>query len=266
MARLACILAALLILAGCGYPSSKHPADPESRPILAPVEKHQPTPIYMQEQPDAPIVVQPLSTPEPPPPTTYMEVTTGGLATALSQKRLKCTARGITEKYDVAIRRAVKRYWSIERRVHWCWMKSVMWTESDFREDAVSSAGAAGLLQFVPGTWGEWSERIGMPQAEATDSKAAIRAGAAYMEYLMDFWIWARPQESTLVLATACYNAGCGNIHQAQKVADMSRHWYRSIRDGLPIVTGRHSEETWNYIDRIVNRYERLTGTTWVRY
>jgi len=50
------------------------------------------------------------------------------------------------------------------------------------------------------------------------------------------------------------YNAGKGNILKAQKVAEkknLNPNRWDSIEKTLPKITGKHSEETINYVQKI---------------
>ena len=68
-------------------------------------------------------------------------------------------------------------------------VSAVIWKESRFREDAVSSAGAVGLMQVMPETGGWISEKIGLEGYDATRLKEPeynIRLGCWYLSYLED--------------------------------------------------------------------------------
>ena len=188
---------------------------------------------------------------------------TSKFASSLERLNMPCEASGVPGKYDERMRRAVKRYWSIERRAYHCVLKAQAWTESDFREDVVSPVGAEGLFQFMPHTWEEWKHKVNLPGAKAKEAGASIRAGAAYMEWLQDRWLWNRTEKCRIELALASYNAGMGNIIKAQRESGMAVCWNDGISDALPRVTGHHAKETQDYVHRITTRYETLTGSEW---
>lgn len=77
---------------------------------------------------------------------------------------------------------------------------AVMATESAGRADAVSVAGAQGLMQLIPAT----ADRFGV--ADPFDPSENVRGGIAYLDWLMDRF------EGDAVLALAAYNAGEGAI------------------------------------------------------
>jgi len=77
---------------------------------------------------------------------------------------------------------------------------AVIAVESAGRVDAVSSAGAGGLMQLMPAT----AERFGV--ADRMDPKANIEGGVAYLEWLLERF------DRDVVLALAGYNAGEGAV------------------------------------------------------
>jgi soluble lytic murein transglycosylase-like protein len=100
--------------------------------------------------------------------------------------------------------------------------------ESGFDPDAVSPAGAQGLMQFMPGTWARFGR--GSP----FDPRAAIFAGAAYLRHLaLKLGSWP--------LALAGYNAG------GQAVVDF----------GYRIPPYR---QTQNYVPSVLAFYRQIVG------
>ena len=84
----------------------------------------------------------------------------------------------------------------------------VIWCESRFKPDAQSSAGACGLMQMTPTTFGEVLGRLELP--EDTDIFAPeqnIRCGAFYLRRLYDLY------DGNWETALAAYNAGMGNVN-----------------------------------------------------
>ncbi len=75
-----------------------------------------------------------------------------------------------------------------------------MHVESRGRPRALSSAGAMGLMQIMPGTWAMLTARHGLGR-DPFDSRANILAGAAYLRAM-----WDRYRDVRLMLAA--YNAG----------------------------------------------------------
>jgi len=65
------------------------------------------------------------------------------------------------------------------------WIYAVMRTESAGRISAVSSAGAMGLMQLMPGIWARQRARFGLG-ADPFDPRDNIMAGASYLRELYD--------------------------------------------------------------------------------
>ena len=83
---------------------------------------------------------------------------------------------------------------------------AVIAIESAGRTDAVSSAGAQGLMQLIPAT----ADRFGV--ADSMDPKANIKGGVTYLDWLL------KEFNRDPVLALAGYNAGEGAVREHQGV------------------------------------------------
>jgi len=81
------------------------------------------------------------------------------------------------------------------------WIYAVMRTESAGRIGTVSSAGAMGLMQLMPGTWARQRARFGLG-ADPFDPRDNIVAGTSYLRELYDSY--GAPG------FLAAYNAGSG--------------------------------------------------------
>ena len=98
-------------------------------------------------------------------------------------------------------------------------MLAVIGIESAGRIDAVSSAGAEGLMQLIPAT----AQRFGV--TDVTDPAQNIRGGVAYLDWLMTEF----DRDPLMVLAA--YNAGEGAVRANQGVPP-----YAETRDYVPKV------------------------------
>jgi soluble lytic murein transglycosylase-like protein len=96
---------------------------------------------------------------------------------------------------------------------------AVMGVESGGRADAVSSAGAEGLMQLIPAT----AERFGV--ADSKDPIQNIRGGVAYLDWLMKRF----DRDPLMVLAA--YNSGEGAVDANAGVPP-----YAETRDYVPKV------------------------------
>ncbi len=133
---------------------------------------------------------------------------------------------------------------------------AIIRAESSFQPRAVSHAGAAGLMQVIPGTWREVNGRIGACSGRHDgecgpgcyfDPELNIRVGTAYYAALV------RRYGGDLVLALAAYNAGpgavdrCGDVppypETREYVARVMAYWYGYA--GLPAPSGGPAAGRW---------------------
>lgn len=96
---------------------------------------------------------------------------------------------------------------------------AVIGIESAGRADAVSHAGAVGLMQLIPAT----ADRFGV--ADSTDPAQNIRGGVAYLDWLLDEF------DNDPLMVLAAYNAGEGAVRANQGVPP-----YAETRDYVPKV------------------------------
>jgi len=160
----------------------------------------------------------------------------------------------IPDRYDREINRAVATYWpDYPRPAAW---KAQLYQESRLDPRAVSPVGAAGLAQMMPGTWGDLTRELRLG-AVSPHHAIAIDAGAYYMAKLRRMWRAGRDPADRQPLAQASYNAGAGNIIEAQRVCNGARLW-AGIAVCLDEVTGTaHARETTTYVARIAG-YTRM--------
>ncbi len=94
---------------------------------------------------------------------------------------------------------------------NWTMLHAITRQESQFAQNAVSHAGARGLMQLMPATAREQAGKLGMSydvQALTLDGGYNLRLGDAYFGRLMDYFGGSYP------LAVAAYNAGAGNVNK----------------------------------------------------
>lgn len=87
----------------------------------------------------------------------------------------------------------------------------IMRQESQFDRNAVSGAGARGMMQLMPATAREEAGRQGLPydyMRLTSDPAYNMRLGTGYFGRMMDQW------QGNYVLAIASYNAGAGNVRR----------------------------------------------------
>jgi soluble lytic murein transglycosylase-like protein len=104
-------------------------------------------------------------------------------------------------------------------------LAAVAQEESNFEPNAVSHAGALGLLQVLPSTARELEIKLDSPSAN-------VLAGARYLRRMLDRF-------GSLELALAAYNAGPTAVEKAG---------------------GPPTQETRTYVDEIMQRWQKLAG------
>jgi len=129
------------------------------------------------------------------------------------------------------------------------WILAVMRQESLFRVDAVSRAGARGLMQMTPSTAIATAKRwhLPLPDKDGTfDPPMDVQRGAAHLRDLLDKY-------GQLGLTLAAYNAGAIPVARWAPTRAMDADvWIENIPYG----------ETRNYVQRIV---EHIVAFAWVR-
>jgi hypothetical protein len=100
-------------------------------------------------------------------------------------------------------------------------VRAVAWVESRFDRNAVSSAGAVGVMQLMPATAAQYGV------VDLTDPYENIRAGTEHLAGLMEQF------DGDLTLALAAYNAGAGAVRRHGGVPA-----YRETRNYVTKVRG----------------------------
>ncbi len=121
--------------------------------------------------------------------------------------------------------------------------------ESAGNPKAVSSAGAIGLAQVMPGTGREMADLLG-EKYDPTDSKQNVRLGQRYYDNQLEEFHDPR-------LALLAYNAGPGNVRAAIKrgIDPMvaSKGWFNEYKhdENGQDIPGTGTGSTYDYVNRI---------------
>jgi soluble lytic murein transglycosylase len=94
---------------------------------------------------------------------------------------------------------------------NWTLVHAIARQESQFAQNAISHAGARGLMQLMPGTAREEANRAGIQYMQASlidDASYNIRLGSNHIDRLLVRYNGSVP------LALAAYNAGPGNVNK----------------------------------------------------
>lgn len=120
--------------------------------------------------------------------------------------------------------------------------------ESNFKADAVSKAGAIGLMQILPSTFeSDIKPVLGIDKYGETalfDYMINIRSGTYYFAHLWEYC-------GDIKTALAMYNAGIGNVKRWLESNKYSRDGKTLIADRIPV------DETRRYVEAVMYYYEK---------
>lgn len=129
---------------------------------------------------------------------------------------------------------------------NWTMVHAISRQESQFAMNAISHAGARGLMQLMPGTAREQAGKLGLGYdmgALITDAEYNIRLGDGYFARMLSYYGGSYP------LAVGAYNAGPGNVNKWLAANGDPRtgaiDWVTWI-ERIPIY------ETKNYISKVL--------------
>lgn len=165
---------------------------------------------------------------------------------------------GQMSPYDDLIRPAADAV-----NVDWKLALAVIAQESSFRPDAVSFAGAVGLMQIIP------RFSLVSDQDKLMDPKTNIQEGMRYLNKHLSHYSYL-DRENQIALTLATYNAGMGHVADARRlvidsnkdpnnwddIAEallklMDRRYHRNARYGY--VRGT---ETVDYVQKVMAKYK----------
>jgi len=138
---------------------------------------------------------------------------------------------------------------------NWTLVHAIARQESQFAQNAISHAGARGLMQLMPGTAREEADRAGITYMQASlieDPEYNVRLGSNHIERLLARYNGSYP------LAIAAYNAGPGNVNKWLRENGDPR---TGAIDWLEWIEKIGFFETKNYVQRVLENavvYEQL--------
>ncbi len=95
-------------------------------------------------------------------------------------------------------------------RSAWALANGITRQESSFDQNAVSWAGARGMMQLMPATAREQAGKLGVgyDSNRLYDADYNVMLGSSYFQRMLDTW------DGSVPLAVASYNAGAGNVRK----------------------------------------------------
>lgn len=175
-------------------------------------------------------------------------------------------ATGTISRYDALFQRHASA-------IGWDWrlLAAQCYQESAFDPDAVSWAGAQGLMQIMPGT----ASLLGVTE-DIFDPERNIETAVRYLQKLNRTFADVGPQSSRIPFILAAYNGGASHVRDAMALAKKHGHnenvWRdvepyilllsepRYYRD--PVVKSGYlrGSETHDYVRNIMERWAQYRG------
>lgn len=175
--------------------------------------------------------------------------------------------KGIISTYDALFKEA-----ALQTGWDWRLIAAQCYQESGFDPNAVSGAGASGLMQLMPKT----ATQFGLPQAHIFNPTENVRTAAKVIRHLQASWTHIPDGHERIKFILASYNGGLGHIRDAQAltkkyggdpqrwddVSQYVRHlsqprYYRDpvVRHGYMI-----GSETAGYVESVLSRWQQYGG------
>ena len=128
----------------------------------------------------------------------------------------------------------------------WTMIHAIARQESQFAQNAVSHAGARGLMQLMPPTANEEAGKLGLAYSTSAlieDAGFNLQLGGSYFQRLLRYYNGSYP------LAIAAYNAGAGNVNKWLRANGDPRTGSVGWIDWLERIP---LSETRNYVQRVM--------------
>lgn len=154
-------------------------------------------------------------------PSTQQTAASGSFADVFADTASKVK---VPESMDAIFEEAAQRY-----QVPVALLKAVGKVESDFNPKAVSSAGAQGVMQLMPGT----AKDLGV--TDPFDARSNIMGGAKYLAQKL------KKYDGDIDLTLAAYNAGSGTVAKYGGVPSFTRKYIAKVKSymGQDLTTGK---------------------------
>ncbi|MEN8158373.1 MAG: transporter substrate-binding domain-containing protein, partial [Bacteroidota bacterium] len=184
------------------------------------------------------------------------------------------TYRNIHSEYYALGSGRISKYDEILKKesesIHWDWrlLASMVYQESRFNPEAVSWAGAFGLMQLMPRTARNYGVTI------ESSPRAQVRAGIQFIQWLDErFREVITDDQERLSFILAAYNVGYGHIQDARRLAEKNGSdpnlWIGNVEEWIlkksdPVYYNdkvvkygyARGSETYHYVREVLERYE----------
>lgn len=175
--------------------------------------------------------------------------------------------RGVISEYDDLFRSAATT-------AGWDWrlVAAQCYQESGFDPEALSGAGAQGLMQIMPGTAGDY----GLAKEKLTSPEDNVATAGRIINDLTQKLNDVPSPEERIKFVLAAYNCGLGHVRDAMALArkygrnqyawDDVAEYIRLLQDARyyrdPVVRSGYmdGEQTYNYVYSILDRYQEYGG------
>jgi membrane-bound lytic murein transglycosylase F len=128
--------------------------------------------------------------------------------------------------YDDLAKRYAERY-----GFDWRLLVALMYQESRFDPQALSAAGAVGLLQVLPST----ARELGV--SDPSDPEQGFQAGVRYLDWLRGRFSLDMGLPDRVAFTIAAYNAGYGHVADARRVAARNgwdtERWFDNVERAM---------------------------------
>ena len=156
-------------------------------------------------------------------------------------------------------------------QIDWDWklLAAMIYQESKFNHDAVSWAGASGLMQIMPKT----AEALGLDTLNEISVEDNIKTGVKYIKRMNKYWSeFIDDENERIKFILASYNVGLGHVKDAQRLATKYGKddliWDNNVAEYLlkkseskyyldPVVKHGYcrGREPYKYVNEILSRY-----------
>lgn len=155
-------------------------------------------------------------------------------------------------QYDSYFLRYASHYFGA--RFDWRYFKAQAIVESRLRPDVQSQDGAVGIMQILPTTFREITQKNPHISSDPEDPRWNIAAGIYYNWVMWNEWRYPLTLQDRLNFMFAAYNAGKYNILRAQQIAaslGLNPNSWESVERVLSRLKGLSAQETVAYVRKV---------------